>query len=250
MKIPFLTESDLMLVKSNVRENLDNYASDNNSWIKNTFEKNIFSYSRLGDIPEIILDQSSEINKSFETDANNSIKIYTALKFLSNVQAKDERLWAGLCLGPFWNYVQYRWNIKNDLRVDNILSHFFFKFYNRRSLTRNAISRLWWIARLTYDEQADDPFELTRYVCQNQRSIVDILERNFSNSLHILRPFIKAKQIADKENYKLTSNDLRSLVKYLDELGGIYVLDSLPEDEITDKLLYMTVKLSKEQTTC
>ena len=44
--------------------------------------------------------------------------MYGNLQFLTDSQASDERLWAGLGLGHFWNYIKYRWNIDGQSSVD------------------------------------------------------------------------------------------------------------------------------------
>lgn len=154
-------------------------------------------------------------------------------------------MWAGLALGPFWEYVQVRWNIKNHCTKSNILQHYFFAFGPRRSLTRNAISRLWWIGRLTYDPKAQDPWELTRFVCRYSRFIVDILERSMSNNPSVVRPFIRAVMDAEGEKISISTQRIRDLAIYLGELGGVYILDCLPEKEIHDKILNKAEELQK-----
>lgn len=55
---------------------------------------------------------------------------------------------------PSGRMIQYRWGIDQKCTVSAVKDHFFFgQKAGRRSLTRNALSRLWWIGRLTYDEK-------------------------------------------------------------------------------------------------
>ena len=49
------------------------------------------------------------VDKAYLTDAANAQEVYGKLSFISDSQASDERLWAGMCLGPFYEYTQYRW---------------------------------------------------------------------------------------------------------------------------------------------
>ena len=44
-------------------------------------------------------------------DYNNVKILYTNIKNISNTQAIDERLWAGLSHSIFWKYLQYRTKI-------------------------------------------------------------------------------------------------------------------------------------------
>ena len=115
--------------------------------------------------------------------------------------------------------------------------HFFFGFGARRSLTRNAISRLWWIGRLTHDPSRKDPYELTRFVCENADYIMHILERNTSNSPMITKAFLSALLTAREEGCLINTDTVGELSKYLNLLGGTYILDCLPESKIHDKIV-------------
>lgn len=171
------------------------------------------------------------------TELENVQRVYNNLRFLSGSQASDERLWAGLCINHFWKYTQYRWNIVSNCTVNNVKQHFFFGFGPRRSLTRNAISRLWWIGRLTYDSSRKDPYELTRFVCENADYVMHILERNTSNSPIITKAFLSALLTAREEGCLINTNTVGELSKYLNLLGGTYILDCLPESIIFNKIL-------------
>ena len=53
------------------------------------------------------MDMSQPVDKAYLTDAANAQEVYGKLSFISDSQASDERLWAGMCLGPFYEYTQY-----------------------------------------------------------------------------------------------------------------------------------------------
>ena len=175
MMMPFFKTDDMNTVKNNISSFVNHFAEDDNTWLQKAFGQNIFSDSKFP-MPQVSLDMNDDIPG--KTDSVNITAVYDAFRFLSDSQASDERLWSALCLGPFWTYVQYRWKVKKNHSINNILQHYFFGFGARRSLTRNAMSRLWWTGRLTYDKMDSDPYHLTRFVAQNSRFIVDILERN------------------------------------------------------------------------
>ncbi|MDY6286649.1 MAG: DUF6339 family protein [Lachnospiraceae bacterium] len=241
-RLPFIKNDDLQAVKANAGAYKDYFKEDTNTWLFDEFGPDFFEQSKL-DMPEIQL-AADPLNPS-ASDADNVQTLYWKLRFISNAQASDERLWAGLALGPFWKYVQDRWDVKNSCTKSNILQHYFFAFGPRRSLTRNAISRLWWTGRLTHDPKTQDPWELTRFVCRYSRFIVDILERSMSNNPAVIRPFIRAVMDAEKEGIGISTQRIRDLAKYLDELGGVYILDCLPEREIHDKILNKAEELEK-----
>lgn len=58
-------------------------------------------------------------------------------------------------------------------------------------------------------------------------------------------PFIRAVMDAEKEGIRISTQRIRDLAIYLDELGGVYILDCLPEREIYDKILNKVEELHK-----
>ena len=125
---------------------------------------------------------------------------------------------------------QYRWKIAKKCTKQDIKAHYFFGFGARRSLSRNALARLWWIGRLTYDDSRPDPYELTKFVCENADHALHIIERNTSNSPTIIRAFVSAILTARTEGLNINTDTVGELSKYLNLLGGTYILDCLPYD--------------------
>lgn len=243
MKLQFVSYDNIDVIKSNLKEWVENFKLDSSDWLQGELGSTLFSDTKFGDIPDFSLDMSAD--KPFLTEAENAKRVYGNLRFLSDSQASDERLWAGLCLGPFWNYVKYRWEIDKKCTVANVQQHFLFGFGARRSLTRNALSRLWWIGRLTYDEHRSDCWELTKFVCESSDYIMHILERNTSNNPAIIRPFLSAIIEAKTQGLPMDTNTVGELAKYLNLLGGIYILDCLPEQRIYDKILTKATEIQK-----
>ena len=66
-----------------------------------------------------------------------------------------------------------------------------------------------------------------------------------SNNPAVVRPFIRAVMDAEKEGIGISTQRIRDLAIYLDELGGVYILDCLPEREIHDKILNKAEELHK-----
>lgn len=235
MKLKIISYDNLDALKSNLQFLTDNFKKDSNAWLEQEFGNNLFIDTKYPEIPDIVLNMKAK--DPFDTEEYNVKQVYRNLKFLSESQASDERLWAGLCLGEFWKYVQYRWKINDKPTKANIEQHYLFGFGARRSLTRNAMARLWWIGRLTYDEKREDPWELTKFVCENSNYIMDILERNTSNNPMIIHEFIGAVLEARRNGFKTSKESVSDLSKYLNLLGGTYILDALPEGRIYSKIL-------------
>lgn len=221
-----------------LHDNINKFSNfDSNDWIVEACPYSPFIDTKYNNLPDIVLDMSAEKGREYKTEFANVKKIYSSLKFLSDSTASEERLWAALCLGPFYQYVQYRW--RDSIKKENgVLDHFFFKGANRRSLTRNAISRLWWIGRLTYDKTRNDPFELTEFVCNHSDYIFHFIERNTSNNINIMRPFLEAIMDEIQKGSELNTDDIGEISKYLNLLGGMYILDVMPEEWIKSKIIW------------
>ena len=242
MKLQFVSYDNINIIKSNLPVWAERFRADSSDWLLAELEQPLFVDSRFKEVPDFSLVMSAE--KPFQTDAENAKHVYEQLSFLSDALASDERLWAGLCLGPFWSYVKYRWDIDAKCTERQIVQHFFFGFGTRRSLTRNALSRLWWIGRLTYDKTRSDPWEMTKFVCENADYIMHILERNTSNNPSIIRGFLSAVMDARKNGMQMDTNIVGELAKYLNLLGGIYILDCLPEERIYEKIYAKAEEIS------
>lgn len=245
MKLQIISYDKLDEIKSNLETWKDKFKLDSSAWLKAEFDNALFMDTKYRDIPDFSLDMSED--RPFFTEAKNAQCVYENLKFLSDSQASDERLWAALCLGPFWKYVQYRWEVNKKATVANIKQHYFFGYGPRRSLTRNAISRLWWIGRLTYDDTRTDPYELTKLVCENSDYIMHVLERNTSNNPMIIRAFLGAILDARNEGMNINTDTVGELAKYLNLLGGIYILDCLKPERIHQKIMDKAREITKAE---
>ncbi|MFZ2538739.1 MAG: DUF6339 family protein [Oscillospiraceae bacterium] len=234
MKLTFIEDDSLIALKSNLPIIFTKFASPDPEWITEYFGRSPFIETKYT-VDDFSLDMSQD--KPELTEFENVQRIYNRLSFLSASQASDERLWAGLCIKYFWKYTQYRWKIVEKCTLGSVKDHFFFGQSARRSLTRNAIARLWWIGHLTYDPSRNDPYEFTRFVCESSDNIMHILERNPSNNPMITRAFVLAILTARKEGYAINTDAVGELSKYLNLLGGTYILDCLPEAKIYDKIL-------------
>lgn len=247
MKIQFVKWDDLISIKSNLTENAKSFAESSNDWLKKDYQDNLFVDTKY-DLPKIELNMSQPVETAYLTDVDNVQEFYGKLRAvgLTDSDAADERLWAGLCLGEFWTYTQYRWDIKRNSTPNQVLQHYFFGASPRRSLSRNALARLWWIGHLTYDETRSDPFELTRFVCEKADNIMHIIERNTSNSRMITRAFVSAMIKARNEGFDINTDVVGALAKYLNVLGGTYILDCLPPEKIHDKTLAKAREIAKK----
>ena len=181
MKIYFMKEEALYYFKTNVEIFKHEYLNKDNNWIIEKYKsfkgESPFSEFKL-EVPDFTLETNQE-----KPEYNNVKKLYDALKDLSNIQATDERLWAGLAHYNFWNYMLYRGKFTNDINKNKILSDFFFQSSKRRNLITHSLSRLWWIGRLTYDKKRQNPYEALEYLKTDFRTkVLSLFSSNFTSN--------------------------------------------------------------------
>lgn len=258
MKVRYLSERALNTLKSSLDAYLPYFAEETNAALIAKLKEDLETDEIFRDTNYVFPDE--ELSSSKESDAElGSIKaVYGAMKDLPSAVAMDERLWAGIAIDLGWKYVLERWDIqamfaqKDKSLKNKIHEHFFFMHNPRRSFTRNAISRLWWLGSLTYDEKnLEDPYRRTRVVTADLGYVVDLLERNFSNNRRISSEFVDAVEAAREkvkaEGKVILRPELRILCKYLNMLGGVYILDSMPEGKIYQKIYDKALEIARQK---
>ena len=243
MKIHFLKEDSLVALKTNIPLHLKYYKNINNNWIYDYFEGNNPFMEYQSELEEfsLVADDADDLGKQ---DVKNAIALYSAMKSLSDTQATDERLWAGLCHGDFWDYLHRRFNAENNEKISekDIKARYFFGQNKKRSLIVNPLSKLWWIGRLTYDKDRKDPFELTKYLENDfaTKSLV-IFSNNYMGNHNISVALLSALSRLEKEGFAIKGRRKRDIyyeaTKYLNVLGGTYILDYFMREEIEDKVI-------------
>ncbi len=238
MIIHFIKEDALSALKMNVKGNIKLYELSTNRWIYDYFDgENPFAEYKL-QVPDFQFCNN-------KNDVENAIRLYTAMKDLTDTQASDERLWAGLCHSDFWEFLHERWK-EDKIRTNPesiVLGRYFLNTKNgvRRALFGNTLSRLWWLGRLTYDEKRKDPFELTRYWEKDFSTKFFILfSSNFMGNREITKGLISALMALEKEDFTVGARKrdiYYQASQYLNIYGGTHILDYYTAEEIKEKIL-------------
>lgn len=182
-------------------------------------------------IEDFTLDMSE--SNTVLTDLENVRRVYKAMMGLSNSQASDERIWLAYSFGVYKEYMNYRWPAKD---VNTINNRWLFGYTAKRSLFRHGIARLWWIGRCTYDKGRADPFELTAYVITKQDIINQLLDIGFNGNKELVLAIIEAIRDAEKEGKSVGREEIRSVSRFVNSLGGMYLIDSWGHDEIYQRV--------------
>lgn len=239
MILKYMKNDAIDLLKNyDLNENLKNYFGDN-SWLITKYQNNginLFGSYEKKQFKDFTLICSESSANDFE----NMKIIYESLKELTDSQASDERIWAGLAHNYCWEYMQKRWPLpedKNKMR-SHILNNYFF-WNSTKAVFLNGISRLWWYAKYTYDESFENPYMLTKYICENDLNgkIYPLLSCRFAMDPQIFKNILLSiKEYEEEKNTKLSRDQFGELKKYLNRLSGKIVIDTLSFNELKEKI--------------
>lgn len=239
MKLYFMKQKALDYMTANVKTLYINYYREKtNQWMLNLFDYDPFEI--FMEVPDFEL--AAITKKRGETELENCRILYSKLINISESQASDERLWAGLCNNTFYDYVRKRWNydnleLRNDKKdSDSILSRFFYKGGVSSGKFRNTLSKCWWVGHNVYQYKEKDKFVLLDALGSEDFStkVTDIFySYTFASNFTIISGIIKGwKELIDR-GYKLpTRKYLRPTLQHINALGGGVLLDIYNEEEI------------------
>ena len=233
MKIKYITEDDLNSIKTNLPNILKRVVCGRECTISELFSNSSFIKSTSLEIENFTLDDSQIDGQESLTDVENVQRVYSHMRFLTDSQASDERIWAAYTFSENLDYMRYRWPAN---RIEDLNNRYLFGYSIQRSLFRNGISRLWWIGRFTYDVSRDDPFELTKFLCRDQDFIESICGRNIFNNPMVGNAVISALYDAEKAGMDIDRETVRGISKYVNLLSGTYMLETLDKNEIYKKV--------------
>ena len=236
IRLKYISEDALNDLKSEYDTYKTHYQDKTNDW----FIKHLNSKEGLLDSNIECENFINKINMNPDysiSDFENIKVIYSALKDINPYIATDERLWAGLAHSQLWDFIKYR--RQNEIaskKDEDIKNSFFFRRGKKRSLFINCLSRLWWTGYLTYDENAVDPYHLTKLLCKDAYAsrILLLSSNNFISNRTITKGYLLSIEEREKSGEKLTRNHFVISARYLNNLGSATLLDMLDEHDIKE----------------
>ena len=247
-KVYFLKQDALEILRSNVKNNLFKYKEPTNDWIYDFFDGENPFLEFKNTVPDFELIKHRGGDSKLEVE--NAKILYANFKdILTPSQASDERFWTGLAHGVFWEYMHERWEMdKADLSVNSIYTRYFFTSGIKHSLRIQTLSRLWWIAHQTYDEKREDPFELLdAFKYDFVTKVYTFLSIGISNSIKINRALASAIIELEKIKEGKDREIFRALLRYLNILGGVNIIDCYDEKELREILIKKGFEIIEER---
>lgn len=232
-----LNQAFIRRLLESIPANLDRYC-EADSWLADYADGSQWEFPTAcepaGPLDLVIPERGSH------NDLQNCIRLYKAFPTLTPLQARDARLWTRLTHVELWKYMRARWPVEKPLPDREkahrfTLSHYFVAQSQSRALLRNGAARLWWTAKMTYDPNRENPYELTAVLLSNLDIAKNLFERNLGRITSLSRVFLdyllrnKAECL---ENGDLSRRLVRHLLKAMNLHGGVCILDCMKADEI------------------
>jgi len=227
MKLQYYSNSFVELLRKEASSNASKYGSQ--SWLEGFAGEKPFLFDSdqvVDSPPQLVV--SADDNAA--NDAENAKRIHRWLKNLPPVVAMEERLWANLTHSVFAQYMQSRWPVDND---NTIHRRYLFEGKSFAALSRNGIARLWWAGHLTFDPKRQNEYELTDTLFYRQDIQVSLLERRIGKCRTIRMAVLEfLEKNKDWLSSKAFGRRIQLLLKEINLLGGVAILDALPHTEI------------------
>jgi len=245
MKLYIMKRDALETLKANLPVVYGKYYTESsNKWIADICGENPFV--EFKDVTEFKLaDLDSDLAPG-EIDLNNCKIIYENLQFLSESQASDERLWAGLAHTTFYVYMRKRWGYGYgkkpkgaETETGAIKTRFFYKNGGRSGFYRNTLAKCWWVGHNIYNpNNTSNHFEGLDIIGSNDlNSKINEFFYNFtfSSNPDIMAAIIESlRKFKEEGRQLLVREHIRPAMSYLNAVGGSVVIDCLEKEEITD----------------
>jgi Family of unknown function (DUF6339) len=227
MKLQFLSKKMIQRLQDGAGANHSKYGPKN-EWLSELAGGERFEYeSRFIVEPPPILNLSDKP----ADDAENAQRIHSWLRNITPSVAMELRLWAHLTHNVFSEYMYMRWPPKD---ANIVHRRYLFEGNSFAALSRNGISRLWWAAYLTRDENRPNQFELTDTLFLRQDIQVAVLERAMGKCRGVrvaLLDYIRNNQSWLSE--EAFGKRIQILARELNLLGGAAILDAIPKADLT-----------------
>lgn len=245
-RLRYFTSESVEYLRSTISDHLDWYYEPDIKplpWFGDSRESKLAA-------PALANGISADADKPHATDVDNALFVYESLANLTPHQASIERMWVYLSHCDCPKYVAMRWlkdrPKKTEDAVRKVHNHYF-ATGNRGIIRDNAISRLWWLGKIAFDADPDDPRHFLTILLHRQDVRSALIERP-SVSLNpgvLRRIYAVMREYWDGDREFFKRDAFRNWMTGLNRRGGVVMLDALPEDAL-DELLQEEVSAAIE----
>lgn len=169
-----------------------------------------------------------------EVMQDNSITLYEHLSALPRYILCNNRFWAWITFEKAYKQAQHSMPLKSD----NLIKSWWLGNNARRSLMLGVISRYYFRAEISVDNDRENKYELTEYLNKAGEVYRNLTYRNIGMLPSVSHAVIMvSRDISEK--YEIVANKaiVREILKQTSRLGSVMLIDDLSTTEIYDYLL-------------
>lgn len=179
------------------------------------------------------LDPTS-FNSTSDFDIKATILFWEALEIDDGVNTKiqmsDKRIWYDITFNHLREYVEKRWGSSEAFSQRLFMNG----SMTSGKLIRQAASRLWWYAFLTFDEASEvDPWHLLKTLCTNTDVQLSLTDRNLAHNEFIIKSTLEYLEL-ETNRFLLKGDNIKKVSKWLLAYSGIMELPMLEPDDFTE----------------
>ena len=237
MKISYLTTEALAIFKTNALAINQHIQANDHNWISRILPSNPVKPSKI---------EAHDLNFSYDdnldpmlNDFNNAKMLYESLKNINETQASEEALWVAIAIREGYDYMIKRWGFDAGTRFKYRWTMY---TKGKRGLIHHGIARLWWLTKMTYDPDREDPYELTKYGFLNQSYLMKLAYRNYSNSPKVVNAILSALVEVEK-SHSVSYADTVRLYKQVGLIGGVSIIDAYTKEELYEKVMEKLLRI-------
>ena len=90
---------------------------------------------------------------------------------------------------------------------------------------------------MTYDQEREDPYELTYYAFHHQSFLMKLAYRNYSNSPRIVNAILSAFIDVERQGKVISYDHTVELYKEVSLLGSVTIIDAYSKDDLKEIVL-------------
>ena len=191
-----------------------------------------------------------DLSNSSDSDLENALIVYRALKNLQPFHSSDSRLWTYLTHVECKQYVYDRWLRSNNMPNSEEaklakVRHFFcssFGSKNRSSEIRflfreNAVARLWWLGYLAEQVSPEDPEQFLTIILHKRDVLNQIQTRSTTANRTLLRVIYEILAEDWEQDKQLFHRDVfRDWMGMMNLIGGVILLDTLSKKQLKTEM--------------
>lgn len=131
-----------------------------------------------------------------QSDAENAVTLFEGVGEMDRDNAALPGLWTYMAFNTNRTYMLERWPLKGSRNWKNRVKQRWIlpDIPSRGRLIRHGISRLWWVAELTYDgylehtlsRTKNDPYAYTRWTMEVENRIIQLFDRSVGDNPRVL----------------------------------------------------------------